>query len=212
MKKTILKLLYWSRNSIQNLVSRLEDPPPPPPPTLIQQAVRRFINTFTKSINDPDKGDMSWLKDDPKTWGDTWVFMRDWANKTFLKQSRCRHLKGGRVRHAVKDYAINLHTFVDFSQRVKCLLCGKEWWKEKEGQFPEEVLMMLDNTTNYPTSSEAVGYQISRGGRHVTFESGSLDDVRKRHPDAILSENLINEADGQAIFIDKDSPYNQEVK
>lgn len=157
---------------------------------------------------------MSWMHDDPSTWGSTWVFMRNWAIKSLLVQSRCKHLKGGRIRHAVKDYAISQHRFIDFSERVKCTLCGKEWWKPKNASWPEEVLVMLNNTTNTVTSSEAVGFEITRGGQHVAFESGTLDDVRKKHPNAILHETIVNEADGQAVFIDKDSPYNevQEVK
>jgi len=72
-----------------------------------------------------------------------------------LRQAKCKHLKGGRLRNRViKDYAIKCFTFIDGRAEVSCLLCGKKW--EPNGQDWEKALEMLEQTTNTRSSSEFI--------------------------------------------------------
>jgi hypothetical protein len=51
------------------------------------------------------------------------------VQKQLVKQSRCRHLKGGRKgpRSGVLDYAVYLHTFINGESRIKCFICNMAW-------------------------------------------------------------------------------------
>ena len=50
-------------------------------------------------------------------------------NKLFAKQSRCTHLKGGRVKSktGIKDYALFYHTYIDQTQKIGCFICKMRW-------------------------------------------------------------------------------------
>jgi hypothetical protein len=86
-------------------------------------------------------------------------------------QSRCRHLKGGKLRRATqaKDFAVYLHTYINAERVIKCQLCGAKWKirDTKEYLFRygkkvpnhtgigwQEALEMLAQTSNQPSSSE----------------------------------------------------------
>jgi hypothetical protein len=65
----------------------------------------------------------------------------------------CKHLKGGYwTSPAFKDYNISCHTFPNNQTRVRCLTCKKEWIPNSPDWA--EAQMMLNNTTNRPTSSD----------------------------------------------------------
>src|SRR5580700_10315187 len=87
------------------------------------------------------------------------------------RQAVCKHLKGGkyRMKTASKDYAVNLHRFIDNTQYVKCILCKMKWYPTDTAQRIvrggkvlvnntnkgwAEALMMVEDSTNTPTSSE----------------------------------------------------------
>jgi hypothetical protein len=91
--------------------------------------------------------------------------------KLFLKQSRCKHLKGGKVKSktGVKDYALFHHTYIDRTQLIGCFICKMRW---RPGDT-EDVLLrngrrirnhtrigwagalaLFEESSNSPTSSE----------------------------------------------------------
>lgn len=80
--------------------------------------------------------------------------------RAYNSQRRCAHLKGGRRDWGVvrfrRDYAVSMHTFIDGSQRIRCLLgCGWEVWNKQEWSLKWQVgLNMVNRSTNWPTSSE----------------------------------------------------------
>ena len=91
--------------------------------------------------------------------------------KSFAKQQRCKHLKGGKVKSktGVKDYALFHHTYIDKSQLVGCFICKMRW---KPGDTPEylvrngrrirnhtkigwlEVNQLFSDSSNTPSMSE----------------------------------------------------------
>jgi len=83
------------------------------------------------------------------------------------RQRSCSHAKGGRgPRSVYKDYNIMHHLYPDFSEVIKCLSCGKKWWKDKpiigpggrEERFTDIdwniAFKMTESTTNTVTASE----------------------------------------------------------
>ena len=91
--------------------------------------------------------------------------------KTFLKQSRCKHLKGGKVKSktGVRDYALFHHTYIDRTHLIGCFVCKMRW---RPGDTQEvlfrngrrirnhtkmgwaDALEMFEQSSNSPTSSE----------------------------------------------------------
>lgn len=49
--------------------------------------------------------------------------------KSFFKQSRCTHLKGGKIKSktGVKDYALFHHTYINHDQIIGCFICKMRW-------------------------------------------------------------------------------------
>jgi hypothetical protein len=87
------------------------------------------------------------------------------------RQSRCKHLKGGRrgPKAGVKDYAVGVHTFIDQVTVIKCQLCSMKWRKDDTVEFLyrkgkkiknhtrigwAEASAMVAQSTNTATSSE----------------------------------------------------------
>lgn len=87
------------------------------------------------------------------------------------KQQACRHLKGGSVAGAIQktDYALSMHTFIDKTTRIKCLLCSASWfpydtaeWLVRGGKAVRnhtgigwtEALRMMGQSSNTLTTSE----------------------------------------------------------
>jgi hypothetical protein len=88
-----------------------------------------------------------------------------------VKQSVCKHLKGGKNRRksATKDYAVFMHTFISGETYIKCQLCGMKWrptdtnervvrngmvYKNHTGKGWREALLMMEDSTNTPSRSE----------------------------------------------------------
>jgi hypothetical protein len=92
-------------------------------------------------------------------------------NKLFAKQSRCTHLKGGKVKSktGIKDYALFHHTYIDKQQIIGCFVCKMRW---KPGDTVEylvrngrkkanhtrigwfEALELFGQSSNTPSMSE----------------------------------------------------------
>jgi hypothetical protein len=73
----------------------------------------------------------------------------------FNRMRSCSHLKGGRPMGRRSDYAVTIHTFIDGSQRIKCILCGWTVWNHPDWRFKWAVGMkMVKTSTNTPTSSQ----------------------------------------------------------
>ena len=67
----------------------------------------------------------------------------------------CTHQKGGRdrrIRYSRNDYNVSMMTFIDGTQRVRCLTCGQKWFKGDKGWA--EAIRMAYESTNRQTSSE----------------------------------------------------------
>ena len=49
--------------------------------------------------------------------------------KSFAKQQRCQHLKGGKIKSktGIKDYALFHHTYIDKTQTIGCFICKMRW-------------------------------------------------------------------------------------
>ena len=58
-------------------------------------------------------------------------------NKLFAKQSRCTHLKGGRVKSktGIKDYALFHHTYIDGDQTIGCFICKMRWKRQDTVEY-----------------------------------------------------------------------------
>src|SRR6266851_3384443 len=68
-----------------------------------------------------------------------------------------KNRKNGRMRDATQDYAVSLHTFIDGSQRIACLICGWEVYNKPGWRFKWQFGMsMVKKSTNTPTSSEMI--------------------------------------------------------
>ncbi len=52
-------------------------------------------------------------------------------SKILLKQARCKHLKGGRrgTKTQNRDYAVYQFQFIDFSEYIRCRICGMKWFR-----------------------------------------------------------------------------------
>jgi hypothetical protein len=67
----------------------------------------------------------------------------------------CDHTKGGRdrrIRYSRNDYNVSMMTFIDGTQRVRCLTCGQKWFESDKGWA--EAIRMVSESTNRQTSSE----------------------------------------------------------
>jgi len=74
-----------------------------------------------------------------------------------LQQSKCPHVKGGKVRyHALSraDYNVTTHTFADGHMEIRCVICGKEWSKANGNLV--EGLNLAQLSTNTASSTEQV--------------------------------------------------------
>lgn len=101
---------------------------------------------------------------------------REQDAKRIAKQATCRHLKGV-GKHSPKgtaqriDYAVYLHRFVDFSERIQCRICAAKWRKGDTAdyflrggrQIPNhthigwrEAMQMVDQSSDTFTAGEAV--------------------------------------------------------
>lgn len=86
------------------------------------------------------------------------------------KQRNCKHLKGGKgPRTAAIDYSVYIHTYINAERVIRCTLCRAGW---KRGDTREylirhgrkienptglgwnDAILMLNQTTNRPSSSE----------------------------------------------------------
>ena len=58
-------------------------------------------------------------------------------NKLFAKQSRCTHLKGGKVKSktGIKDYALFHHTYIDADQTIGCFICKMRWKRQDTVEY-----------------------------------------------------------------------------
>jgi hypothetical protein len=92
-------------------------------------------------------------------------------NKLFAKQSRCTHLKGGRVKSktGIKDYALFYHTYIDQTQKIGCFICKMRWTPQdtveylvRNGRKKKnhtrigwvEALELFAQSSNTPSQSE----------------------------------------------------------
>ena len=92
-------------------------------------------------------------------------------NKLFLKQSRCTHLKGGKVKSktGIKDFALFHHTYIDHEQTIGCFICKMRWKRQDTKEYLVrngrkkrnhtsigwvEALEMFAQSSNTPSMSE----------------------------------------------------------
>lgn len=71
------------------------------------------------------------------------------------RQTNCTHVKGSRsATH--RDYNLMHHFYIDGSQQIKCLSCGRPWWKTKTYTDTEwnVAIEMMKSSTNTASSSE----------------------------------------------------------
>ena len=78
--------------------------------------------------------------------------LKEYSKRSKRDLSNCSHLKGGRVRTSMRDYAVYLHTFPDGTHRIKCTLCPKAWYPGDPGW--KEAVQMCESSTNTASSSE----------------------------------------------------------
>jgi hypothetical protein len=154
-------------NLTEILFGKKPSPPPPPPVTQDDfNAVLRRVEKLERDYNTILVGQLSNLLSSreeqfSKGWETTGIIQKPVTSTAPPLKRLCEHLKGGVLRSpGSKDYALSKHTFIDNSQRIKCLLgCGYEVWKNKTGtpDNPEEwerASKMLESSTNKPSSSE----------------------------------------------------------
>ncbi len=57
---------------------------------------------------------------------------KDQDVKTIAKQARCRHLKGGKrgPKTQNKDHAVYRFQFIDFTEYIRCRICGMKWYNK----------------------------------------------------------------------------------
>ena len=92
-------------------------------------------------------------------------------NKLFLKQSRCTHWKGGKVKSktGIKDFALFHHTYIDHEQTIGCFICKMRWKRQDTKEYLVrngrkkrnhtsigwvEALEMFAQSSNTPSMSE----------------------------------------------------------
>lgn len=119
------------------------------------------------------------------------------ANETkidLVKQSVCKHLKGGKNRRksATKDYAVFMHTFISGETYIKCQLCGMKWrptdttervvrngmvYKNHTKKGWREALLMMEDSTNTPSRSEIPQSQWHLVESSVNLESPNVQEI-----------------------------------
>lgn len=88
---------------------------------------------------------------------------------TYEKQKACLHLKGGKYRPTL-DYAVTTHTFIDGRQRIKCMLCGLEAWRNSGEDFKFAYMRDLaEYSTNRQSASEQPLLGVKFGGDMVEY-------------------------------------------
>lgn len=92
-------------------------------------------------------------------------------NKLFAKQSRCTHLKGGKVKSktGIKDYALFYHTYINADQTIGCFICKMRWKRQDTVEYLVrngrkkrnhtrigwlEALELFAQSSNTPSQSE----------------------------------------------------------
>ena len=114
---------------------------------------------------------------------------REQDAKRIAKQATCRHLKGV-GKHTPKgamqriDYAVYLHRFVDFSERIQCRICAAKWRKGDTAEYflrggrqiPNhthigwlEAMRMVDQSSDTYTACESVVLQDGAASRAAVY-------------------------------------------
>jgi hypothetical protein len=90
--------------------------------------------------------------------------------------SVCQHRKGfhRRPRSVVKDYNVSFHRFIDGTERIRCLSCGKKWFPSDADW--QQALNMVEDSTNTRTASETPYW------RSESEEYGTFADIKKVYP------------------------------
>ena len=111
-----------------------------------------------------------------------------------VKQSVCKHLKGGKHRRksSTKDYAVYMHTFISGETYIKCQLCGMKWrptdtvervvrngmvYKNHTGKGWREALMLMEDSTNTASRSEIPQSQWHLVESTVNLETPLLPEI-----------------------------------
>lgn len=123
---------------------------------------------------------------------------KDQDVKTLVKQSRCRHLKGGRrgPKTQAKDYAVYQHQFIDFSQYIRCRICGMTWRPDDTADYLlrkgrkirnhtkqgwAEAVAMVEASSDTMSSSEAIPQVSSQNP--LSYKDASGRDISPRFLD-----------------------------
>ncbi len=134
---------------------------------------------------------------------------RDQDAKRIAKQATCKHLKGV-GKHSPKggqqriDYAVIIHRFVDFSERIMCRICGAKWRKgdtddyflRNGRQIPNhthigwrEAMKMVDQSSDTLTACESVVMGQGAADRAAVYVD--------KHGNAVTS--IVVDKDGKPV-------------
>ena len=93
------------------------------------------------------------------------------TQRLFIKQQRCTHLKGGKVkaRTGVRDFALFHHMYIDLDRLIGCFICKMRWRPKDTDEYLirdgrkirnhtkigwAKALEMFEQSSNTLTSSE----------------------------------------------------------
>lgn len=91
----------------------------------------------------------------------------------------CNHAKGGPTWNSpyIGDYNLSLFTFIDGTQRIRCLTCGQKWFKGDKG-WKEMYEKAQQRSTNKEGSSEQVP-DVKNQLRNIMRRKGRKKPDRK---------------------------------
>lgn len=98
------------------------------------------------------------------------------------RQDKCSHLKGGRMAGRWStDYNVSNFTYIDGTQEIKCLTCGKKWFNGDLGW--QDALNMFRQSTNTPNSSERPMYTVYETKNSEGKYFRTTDEIKAAYPD-----------------------------
>jgi hypothetical protein len=123
-----------------------------------------------------------WLRYRGKKFGEVRPYwQRDFNFFELKRQERCSHLKGTSLYSIPSpntDYSVYKHTFIDGTQRIKCLKCGWEVWNLPEFSLKwAHGMRMVDSSTNRASTSEQVLKPEPK--KYVGIQTPSIAQARK---------------------------------
>jgi hypothetical protein len=118
---------------------------------------------------------------------------KDQDSKVLLKQARCKHLKGGRrgPKTQNKDYAVYQHQFINFTEYIRCCICGMKW-------YPRDTVEYLLRNGHKVSNHTKIGWREAVG---MCDASTNTLSTSERMPSIAAPETLAQNKDAAGLNV-----------